>query len=216
ERFRKLSSRMEALLVNSVLSVPANVLLPDDEAQRKYPQSQDRLLKLEASTAELQQAYQAEVCARQALLAELEEQRETQTQLEEVLTWVEELRLAWKQGGMGNIRDSFKRMMQTVTQLQSVMDEIKKKSKHAPQSVPDLVLLECCDRDLCLSLWAAAEKKPPLFSGHGWKQRDLCLSLIKCDPAPNDPSPTLRHDPLAFPPGPSRAHKSPERLLQEQ
>ncbi|XP_035383254.1 protein MIS12 homolog isoform X2 [Electrophorus electricus] len=129
ERFRKLSSRMEALLVNSVLSVPANVLLPDDEAQRKYPQSQDRLLKLEASTAELQQAYQAEVCARQALLAELEEQRETQAQLEEVLTWVEELRLAWKQGGMGNIRDSFKRMMQTVTQLQSVMDEIKKKSK---------------------------------------------------------------------------------------
>ncbi|XP_076867210.1 protein MIS12 homolog isoform X2 [Brachyhypopomus gauderio] len=129
ERFRKLSGRMEALLTNSVLSVPANVLLPEDEPQRKYPHSREHLLKLEASIAELQQAHQAEVCARQALLAELEEQRETQEQLEEVLTCVEELRLGWKREGMGNVREGFRHMIQTVTHLQSVMGEIKKKSE---------------------------------------------------------------------------------------
>ncbi|XP_007245327.2 protein MIS12 homolog isoform X1 [Astyanax mexicanus] len=129
ERFKKLSSRMEALLVNSVLCVPENLLLPEDESHRKYPQSQEQLLKLEASITNLQSSYQAEVCARQALLAELEEQKQTQEQLDEVLRWTEELRLAWKQEGMGNVRDSFRHMVETVNQLQSVMGKIRKKSK---------------------------------------------------------------------------------------
>ncbi|KAL7834504.1 hypothetical protein SRHO_G00287510 [Serrasalmus rhombeus] len=129
ERFRKLSSRMETLLVNSVLSIPENVLLPEDEPHRKYPESQEQLLKLESSIADLQQSYQAEVCAKQALLAELEEQRETQEQLEEVLRWIEELRLSWKREGMGNVHDSFRHMIETVNQLQGVMGKIRKKSK---------------------------------------------------------------------------------------
>ncbi|XP_066514737.1 protein MIS12 homolog isoform X2 [Hoplias malabaricus] len=129
ERFRKLSSRMETLLVNSVLSIPKNVLLPDDESHRKYPQSQAQLLKLETSIVDLQRSYQAEMCARQALLTELEEQKQTQEQLEEVLRWIEELRLLWKREGMGNAQDSFQHMMETVNKLQSIMGKIRKKSR---------------------------------------------------------------------------------------
>lgn len=38
ERFKQLSERMEALLVNRCLSVPPNVLLPEDQSHRSYPQ----------------------------------------------------------------------------------------------------------------------------------------------------------------------------------
>ncbi|KAI5089453.1 protein MIS12-like [Silurus meridionalis] len=129
ERFKKLSSRMEALLVNSVLLVPQNVLLPEDEPHRKHPESKEQLLKLEASIAELQKSYEAEMCAKQALLAELEEQKETQKQLDEVLQWTDELRLSWRKEGMGNTRDCFKNMIETVNQLQGEIGKIQKKSK---------------------------------------------------------------------------------------
>ncbi|GAA6107575.1 protein MIS12 homolog isoform X1 [Tachysurus ichikawai] len=129
ERFLKLSGRMEALLVNSVLSVPENVLLPEDDSHRKYPESKEQLLTLEASIAELQKSYEAEVCAKQALLAELTEQKETQEQLDEVLQWIDELRLSCRKEGMGNIQDSFQNMIETVNQLQGEMGKIQKKSK---------------------------------------------------------------------------------------
>lgn len=38
ERFKQLSERMEALLVNRCFSVPPNVLLPDDKSHSNYPQ----------------------------------------------------------------------------------------------------------------------------------------------------------------------------------
>uniref|UniRef100_A0A8C7KDK2 Protein MIS12 homolog n=1 Tax=Oncorhynchus kisutch TaxID=8019 RepID=A0A8C7KDK2_ONCKI len=129
ERFKRLSGRMETVLVNNVLSVPPNVLLPDDQPHKKYPQRLEEVLKLESSLAELQQAYQVEVCARQALLAELEEQREVQEQLDGILRWIGELQAAWMQEGMGSFHNSFCVMMQSVKKLQAVFGEINKKSK---------------------------------------------------------------------------------------
>ncbi|KAG9341453.1 hypothetical protein JZ751_019263 [Albula glossodonta] len=129
ERIQRLSSRMESLLVNNVLSVPQNVLLPDDQPHKKYPQGVKQLLKLENELAELQQSYQAEVCARQALMAELEEQREVQEQLDGLLKWIAELRHTWMQGGMGSVQDSFTLMTQTVKNLQDIMKDITRKSK---------------------------------------------------------------------------------------
>lgn len=38
ERFKRLSERMEALLVNRCFSVPPNVLLPEDKSHNSYPQ----------------------------------------------------------------------------------------------------------------------------------------------------------------------------------
>ncbi|KAL0994474.1 hypothetical protein UPYG_G00122700 [Umbra pygmaea] len=127
ERFKRLSGRMETFLVNNVLSVPSNVLLPDDQPHRKYPQHVEALLKLECSLAELQQVHRAETCARQALLAELEEQRDVQEQLDGILTWVGELQAVWLQEDMGSIPHSFHSVLQSVRKLQAAVGEISSK-----------------------------------------------------------------------------------------
>lgn len=38
ERFKPLAERMEALLMNRCFTVPPNVLLPEDQSHKKYPQ----------------------------------------------------------------------------------------------------------------------------------------------------------------------------------
>uniref|UniRef100_UPI003AAA9836 protein MIS12 homolog n=1 Tax=Centroberyx gerrardi TaxID=166262 RepID=UPI003AAA9836 len=130
QRFKRLSGRMEALLLNSCFSVPTNVLLPEDQPHRKYPQGIQEVLRLESSLAELQRAYEAEVCARQALLAELEEQREVQEQLDGILRWVGELQATWVKEGMGSFHDSFRLVMDSVKKLQDAIGEICKKKRH--------------------------------------------------------------------------------------
>ncbi|KPP61126.1 MIS12 protein-like [Scleropages formosus] len=128
ERVRRLSNRMEALLLDNVLSVPSHVLLPEDQPHSKHPQGAEQLLKLEAELARLEQAYQAEVCARQAILAELKEQEEVQEELDGVLKWIGELRAAWTQEGTGGVQDSFAFMTQTVKTLKGLMKGIRTKN----------------------------------------------------------------------------------------
>ncbi|KAG7483699.1 hypothetical protein MATL_G00041270 [Megalops atlanticus] len=129
DRIQRLSSRMETLLVNNVLSIPLNVLLPEDQPHQKYPQAVEQILKLEKELAQLEQSYRAEVCARQALLVELEEQKSVQEELDSLLKWIGELRVTWMQGGMGSVQDSFTFMTQTVKHLKDMMKEIAKKSR---------------------------------------------------------------------------------------
>lgn len=129
ERFEVMFQRMKGMLMDRVLTIPPNVSLPDDQLHQKYPEGKEELMKLQSSIAKLQQAYKADVCAKQALLAELEEQKETQKQLDEVLRWIEELRVSWRREGMGNVQDSIRYMMETVGQLQDVVGKIGKQSK---------------------------------------------------------------------------------------
>ncbi|KAM6970046.1 protein MIS12 homolog [Aplochiton taeniatus] len=129
ERFKRLSGRMETLVMNSVLSIPPNVLLPDDQPHKKYTKGVQEMLVLESSLAELQQAYQVEAYAKQALLAEIEEQREVQEQLDGILRWVGELQAAWLKEGMGSFNESFRVMLQSVKKLQDAVGEISRKSK---------------------------------------------------------------------------------------
>lgn len=88
------------------------------------------MLKLESSLADVQRAYEAEVCARQALLAELEEQREVQKQLDEILTWVRELQVAWVKEGNGSFHESFRLVMESVKNLQKAVGEVCNKAPH--------------------------------------------------------------------------------------
>ncbi|XP_056108839.1 protein MIS12 homolog [Rhinichthys klamathensis goyatoka] len=129
ERFEVMFQRMKGMLVDRVLSVPQNLLLPDDQLHQKHPEGKEELAKLQDSVAKLLQAYEAEVCAKQALLAELEEQKETQKQIDEVLRWIEELRLSWRREGMGSVQDSVRHMMEAVGQLQDVVGKIRKQNK---------------------------------------------------------------------------------------
>uniref|UniRef100_A0A3B3ZB02 Protein MIS12 homolog n=1 Tax=Periophthalmus magnuspinnatus TaxID=409849 RepID=A0A3B3ZB02_9GOBI len=124
ERFRRLSERMTPLLVNRCLTVPPNVLLPEDQSHKKYPRE---AFRLESSIAELQSAFEAEVCARQALLAELEEQKEVQRQLDEIVAWVRDLQSAWVKEGNSSFHDSFRVVMESVKKLQKALIEVYNK-----------------------------------------------------------------------------------------
>ncbi|XP_032374078.1 protein MIS12 homolog [Etheostoma spectabile] len=130
ERFKQQSERMTSLLVNRCFSVPPNVLLPEDQSHKKYPQDVQEVLRLETSIVDLQRAYEAEVCARQALLAELEEQREVQKHLDEILEWVQELQAAWVKEGNGSFHESFRLVMESVKKLQDAVGEICNKAPH--------------------------------------------------------------------------------------
>lgn len=82
------------------------------------------VLRLESSIADSQRAFEAEIYARQALLAELEEQKEVQKQLDEILTWVADLRVAWLKAGTGGFTGSFQEVLGSVHQLQDAVREI--------------------------------------------------------------------------------------------
>ncbi|XP_076011764.1 protein MIS12 homolog [Genypterus blacodes] len=128
ERFKQISQRMGPLLVNRCLSVPTNVLLPENQQHRNYPQDVQELLRLESSIADLQGAYEAEVCARQALLAELEEQKEVLKQLNGIQEWVTELQAAWVREGMGSFHESFRLVTESVKRLEDAIGEICSKA----------------------------------------------------------------------------------------
>ncbi|XP_049456033.1 protein MIS12 homolog [Epinephelus fuscoguttatus] len=130
KQFKKLSERMETLLIDRCFSIPPNVLLPEDLSHRNYPQHLEEALRLESSHADLQRAYEAEVCARQALLAELEEQREVQRQLEGILTWIRELQAAWVNEGNGSFHDSFRLVMESVKKLEEAVGEVCNRAPH--------------------------------------------------------------------------------------
>ncbi|XP_067448046.1 protein MIS12 homolog [Thunnus thynnus] len=130
DRFKQLSERMEALLVNRCFSVPPNVLLPEDQIHRDHPQDPQEVIRLESSVADLQRAYEAEVCARQALLAELEEQKEVQNQLDGILMWVRELQAAWVKEGNGSFHESFRLVMESIKKLQEAVGEVCSKAPH--------------------------------------------------------------------------------------
>ncbi|KAM8893500.1 protein MIS12 homolog [Spinachia spinachia] len=127
-RFKLLAERMEALLSERCFSVPPAVLLPEDRLHETYPQHIQEVLRLESSLADLQSAYEAEVCARQALLSELEEQREVQKQLDGILAWVRELQAAWVKEGNGSFHESFQLVMESVKKLQDAVGEVCNKT----------------------------------------------------------------------------------------
>uniref|UniRef100_A0A8C7XXJ5 Protein MIS12 homolog n=1 Tax=Oryzias sinensis TaxID=183150 RepID=A0A8C7XXJ5_9TELE len=128
ERFKQLFERMEALLMNKCFTVPPNVLLPEDQPHKNYPHDFQDILKLESTMVDLHKAYEAEVCARQALQAELEEQKEAQKHLESTLSWIQELQAAWAKEGNGNFQESFRLVMESVNKLQKVIKKIQMSS----------------------------------------------------------------------------------------
>uniref|UniRef100_A0AAV2LRU1 Protein MIS12 homolog n=1 Tax=Knipowitschia caucasica TaxID=637954 RepID=A0AAV2LRU1_KNICA len=131
ERFMRLSERMTPLLLKRCLTVPPHVLLPEDQSHKDYPQAVQEAVRLESSISELQSAFEAEVCARQMLLAELEEQEEVQKHLDEITAWVRELQFSWVKEGNSSFHDSFRVVMESIKKLQKAVLEVYNK---APQT----------------------------------------------------------------------------------
>ncbi|XP_051919535.1 protein MIS12 homolog [Hippocampus zosterae] len=120
ESFQQLSERMEEQLVTRCFSVPPNVLLKEDECHRKHPPDTQEMLRLESSLTEVRRAYEAEVCARNALQAELEEQAEVQKQLDGFLAWLRE--------GKGSFQESFQPVATSIKTLQKVIVDVCNKA----------------------------------------------------------------------------------------
>ncbi|XP_061882139.1 protein MIS12 homolog isoform X1 [Entelurus aequoreus] len=154
QRFKQISEAMDALLVTRCLTIPPNVLLPEDQPHSKHPQdtqgkenhhmskhnwmqgqipcreetSNLEMLRLESSMTDLHRAYEAEVCARHALQAELEEQAVVQKQLDDFLTWIRELHASWLMEGNGSFQESFQLVTASVKKLQEAIVEVCNKA----------------------------------------------------------------------------------------
>lgn len=74
-RFDNLFGKMEQLFLQLILRIPPNILLPEDKSQELHPCSEEEFHLLQKEIEQLQEKYKTELCTKQALLAELEEQK---------------------------------------------------------------------------------------------------------------------------------------------
>ncbi|NXS72418.1 MIS12 protein, partial [Pandion haliaetus] len=129
EHFDKLFSRMEDVLLQLVLNIPKNVLLPEDKVHKQYPYSKEQFQALQDEIHQLQQQYRAEASAGQALRAELEEQKAVRAELEKILQWFDGLENICREHGTGNLEESFAFLTQNSKKLQDVLKDVEEKSK---------------------------------------------------------------------------------------
>ncbi|NXI62167.1 MIS12 protein, partial [Anseranas semipalmata] len=129
DRFEQLFSKMEEMLLQLVLNIPKNVLLPEDRAHQQYPYSKEQFQALQDEIAHLRQQYRAEACAGQALRAELEEQKAVQAELEKILQWFDGLENICREHGTGNFKESLAFLTQNSKKLQNVLKDVEEKSK---------------------------------------------------------------------------------------
>ncbi|XP_042735515.1 protein MIS12 homolog [Lagopus leucura] len=128
-RFDQLFRKMEEVLLQLVLSIPDNVLLPEDRVHQQYPYSQEEFRALQDEISQLQQQCRAEAAAGQALRAELEEQRAVQAELEKVVQWFDGLENICRERGTSNVKESLVFLTQNCKKLQDVLRDIEGKSK---------------------------------------------------------------------------------------
>ncbi|XP_029468396.1 protein MIS12 homolog [Rhinatrema bivittatum] len=129
KHFNFLFCKMEQMLLNFVLNIPENVLLPEDKVHEQYPYSKEEFQLLQNETEQLQQQCKAETYAREALLVELEEQKLVQAELEKILQWFDGLENVCKEHGNSDLKGSFSFLVQNSRKLQDMKKDIDLKSK---------------------------------------------------------------------------------------
>ncbi|NXM14363.1 MIS12 protein, partial [Ploceus nigricollis] len=129
EHFDKLFAKMEDVLLQLVLNIPKNVLLPEDKVQEQYPCSKEEFQALQDELRQLQQQYREEVAVEQALQTELEEQKVVKAELEKILQCFDELENICRVHGAGNFKESFALLTQSSKKLQDVLKDVEEKSK---------------------------------------------------------------------------------------
>ncbi|KFQ19082.1 Protein MIS12, partial [Merops nubicus] len=129
EHFEKLFSKMEEVLLQLVLSVPKNVLLPEDKVHEQYPYSQEEFRALQDEIQQLQRRSRAEAAAGQALRAELEEQKAVGAELEKILQWFDGLETVGREHGISSFKESFAFLTRSSKKLQDVLKDVEEKSK---------------------------------------------------------------------------------------
>ncbi|XP_021517007.1 protein MIS12 homolog [Meriones unguiculatus] len=129
ERFDNLFGKMEHLILQSILCIPPNILLPEDKCQETHPFSEEKFQLLKQEIEELQEKYKVELRTEQALLAELEEQKIVQAKLRETLTFFDELENIGRDHGTSNFRESLVSLVQNCRKLQNIRDSVEKESR---------------------------------------------------------------------------------------
>lgn len=128
-RFDNLFVKMEQLFLQWILRVPPNILLPEDKSQEMHPCSEEEFQLLQKEIEQLQEKYKAELCTKQALLAELEEQKIVQAKLKQTLALFDELENVGRDHGTSDFRESLVFLVQNSRKLQNIRDNVEKESK---------------------------------------------------------------------------------------
>lgn len=128
-RFDNLFVKMEQLFLQWILRIPPNILLPEDKSQEMHPCSEEEFQLLQKEIEQLQEKYKAELCTKQALLAELEEQKIVQAKLKQTLALFDELENVGRDHGTSDFRESLVFLVQNSRKLQNIRDNVEKESK---------------------------------------------------------------------------------------
>lgn len=128
-RFDNLFVKMEQLFLQWILRIPPNILLPEDKSQEMHPCSEEEFQLLQKEIEQLQEKYKAELCTKQALLAELEEQKVVQAKLKQTLALFDELENVGRDHGASDFRESLVFLVQNSRKLQNIRDNVEKESK---------------------------------------------------------------------------------------
>ncbi|XP_064533830.1 protein MIS12 homolog [Pseudopipra pipra] len=133
DHFDKLFGRMEKVLLQLVLNIPRNVLLPEDRVHEQYPYGKEEFQALQEELQQLQQQCRAEAAAGEALRAELEEQKAVTAELEKILQCFDGLENICREHGVGNFKESLAFLTQNSKKLQDALKDVKEKSKNMEQ-----------------------------------------------------------------------------------
>ncbi|XP_007521307.1 protein MIS12 homolog [Erinaceus europaeus] len=128
-RFDNLFSKMEQLFLQLILRIPPNILLPENESQEMHPCSEEEFQLLQKEIEQLQEKYKAELCTKQALLVELEEQKVAKATLKKTLAMFDELESVGRDQGASDFRESLVFLVQNSRKLQDIKDNVEKESK---------------------------------------------------------------------------------------
>lgn len=128
-RFDNLFGKMEQLFLQLILRIPPNVLLPEDKSQETHSYSEEEFHFLQKEIEQLQKKYKTELCTKQALLAELEEQKIVQAKLKQTLSLFDELENVGRDHGASDFREGLVFLIQNSRKLQNIRENVEKESK---------------------------------------------------------------------------------------
>ncbi|CAD7689567.1 unnamed protein product [Nyctereutes procyonoides] len=127
--FDNLFGKMEQLFLQLILHIPPNILLPEDKPQELHPCSEEEFRLLQEEIEQLQEKYETELGTKQALLAELEEQKIMQAQLKQTLVLFDELKNAGRDHGTSDFREILVFLVQNSRKLQTIRDTVEREGK---------------------------------------------------------------------------------------
>lgn len=128
-RFDNLFGKMEELFLQLILRIPPHILLPEDKCQESHPCSEEEIRLLQQEIEQLQEKYKTELRTREALLAELEEQKIVQAKLRQTLTLFDELENVGRDRGTSDFREGLVFLVQNSKKLQNIRDNVERESK---------------------------------------------------------------------------------------